>query len=68
LATGGFQGFVKAYMPESSSSKVIKTENGRWTTARFYKNYVMVIFDSPSKEKGEALIQATQRNLEKRTP
>jgi hypothetical protein len=68
LATGGFQGFVKAYMPESSSSKAIKIENGRWTAAQFYKNYVMVIFDSPSKEKGEALIQATQRNLEKRTP
>src|SRR4030043_889016 len=64
LATGGFQSFVKAYMPESSSSKAIKIENGRWTAAQFYKNYVMVIFDSPSKEKGEALIQATQRNLE----
>jgi hypothetical protein len=67
LAKEALQSFVKAYMPESSS-KVIQTENGRWTTAQFYKNYVMVIFDSPSKEKGEALIQVTQRNLEKRTP
>jgi len=68
LAKEALQSFVKAYMPESSSSKVIKIENGRWTAAQFYKNYVIVVFDSPSKEKGEALIQATQRNLEKRTP
>jgi hypothetical protein len=68
LANEGLQSFLKAYIPESSSSKVIRTENGRWTTAQFYKNYVMVVFDSPSKEKAEALIQATQRNLEKKTP
>jgi hypothetical protein len=68
LAKEALQSFVKAYMPESSSSKAIRTENGRWTTAQFYKNDVMVVLDSPSKEKGEALIQATQRNLEKRTP
>ena len=33
--------------------------NGRWTTAQFYKNDVMVVFDAPSKEKAEAMIQAT---------
>lgn len=68
LAREALQRFAKAYMPESFSLKMVKTESGRWTTARFYKNYVMIIFDSPSKEKGEALIQATQRNLEKGTP
>jgi hypothetical protein len=67
-AKEGLQSFVKAYMPESSSSKVIRTENGRWTTAQFYKNYGMVVFDSPSKEKAEALMQTTQKNLEERKP
>ena len=67
-AKEGFQSFVKTYMPESSSPKVIRTENGRWTTAQFCKNYVMVVFDSPSKEKAEALMQNTQKNLEERKP
>ena len=64
LAKAGLQNFVKAYMPESSSSRVIKTENGKWTAAQFYKSYVIIIFDAVSREKAEAFIQATQKNLE----
>ena len=67
-AKEALQSFVKTYMPESSSSKAIRTENRRWTTAQFYKNYVMVVFDSPSKEKAAALMQNTQKNLEERKP
>jgi len=55
--------FVNAYMPESSTSKTIKIENGRWTTAQFHQKHVIVIFDAPSKEKGEVLTQATIKNL-----
>jgi hypothetical protein len=62
-AKDGLQSFVKAYMPESSSSKTIKTENGRWTAAQCHNMYMMVVFDAPSKEKAEALMQATQKNL-----
>lgn len=67
LAKEAFQTFIKTYMPESSS-KVIRTENGRWTSARFYKNYGMVVFDSSSQEKGEALMQTIQKNLEEKNP
>jgi hypothetical protein len=59
LAKEGVQSFVKAYMPEPSSSKAIRTEDERWTTAQVYKNYDMVVFDSPSKEKAETLMQNT---------
>lgn len=67
-AKEGIQSFVKTYMPEFSSTKAIRTENGRWTTAQVYKNYGMVVFDAPSKEKAEALIQKTQKNLEGKKP
>ncbi|NWG01894.1 MAG: hypothetical protein HXY44_03425 [Syntrophaceae bacterium] len=66
LAKGALQSFVKAYMPESPTLKVIQTENGRWTTAHLYKNYVMVVFDAPSKEKAERLTEATLKNLEEK--
>ena len=68
LSKEALQSFAKAYMPESSSSKAIRTENGKWTTAQVYKNYGMVVFDSPSKEKGEALMQTTQKNLQEKKP
>jgi hypothetical protein len=63
FAKEGLRSFVKAYMPESSPSRVIKTENGKWTAAQVYKNYVIIIFDAVSREKAEVLIQATQKNL-----
>lgn len=68
LAKEAFQSFVKAYMPESSSSRVIQTENGRWTVAQSHQEYVIVVFDVPLREGGEALIQAIKKNLEERRP
>ena len=63
LAGEALQSFVKAYMPESLTSRVIQTENGRWAAAQFQQEYVMVVFDSPTKEKAEGMIQTTRKNL-----
>ncbi len=65
-AENAFQSFVKAYMPESYTSKVIQTENGRWTSAQLHRKYIIVVFDAPQKEKAEELIQATRKKLEAR--
>ena len=65
-AEDALQSFAKAYMPEASTSKTIKTENGRWAAAKSHREYVMVVFDAPSKEKTAELIQATRKKLEKK--
>ncbi len=67
-AEKGFKGFVKAYMPEAASSNTVQTENGKWTTAKLHQKYVLVIFDAPSREKGEKLLQSTENNLKRRRP
>lgn len=67
-AKEGLQRFVKAYMPESSASRTVKTENGRWTAAEVRQKYVTVVFDASSRERAEALIQVTQRSLEEKKP
>lgn len=63
LAGEAFRSFAKTYMPEASTSKTIKTENGRWAAAQSHQEYVMVLFDAPDKEKTEELIQATRKKL-----
>ena len=65
LAGEAFQSFTKAYMPEASTSKTIKTENGRWAAAQSHREYVIVVFDAPEKEKAEELIQTARKKLEK---
>jgi hypothetical protein len=62
-AEEALKSFAKAYMPESSVSKVIQTENGRWAAAQSHQEFVIVVFDAPLKEKTEELIQATRKNL-----
>lgn len=68
LAEEALQSFVKAYMPEASASNTMKTESGRWTAAQSHREYVMVVFDAPGKEKAEEMIQATKKNLETTRP
>ncbi|MCJ7703906.1 MAG: hypothetical protein MUO28_00060 [Desulfobacterales bacterium] len=58
-----FKSFVKAYMPEADSSKTVKTENGKWTSARLHQKYVVVVFDAFSVEKTEQLIEAVVKKL-----
>jgi len=66
LATKAFQSFVKAFMPEASSSGSIRMENGRWAVAQSHQKYVIVVLDAPFHEKAEELIHATRKNLEGR--
>jgi len=63
LAEEALKSFTKAYLPESSASKVIQTENGGWAAAQSHQEFVIVVFDAPLKEKAEELIQATRSNL-----
>jgi hypothetical protein len=64
LAGEALKSFTNAYMTESSASKLIQTENGRWAAAQSHQEYVMVIFDAPDKEKAEELIQAARKKME----
>ncbi len=63
-AKKAFSSFLKAYMPEvSSPDKTIKTENGKFTSAKNYKNYIIISFDSPDNEKAEGLIEIVVNRL-----
>lgn len=67
-AEEGFKSFIKAYMPEATSLKTVKTENGKWTSARLHQKYILVVFDAPSQEKAEMLIESTENNFKRRRP
>jgi hypothetical protein len=65
-AESAFQSFLKAYMPESSASRTIKTENGKWTSAKIHQQCILSVFDAPSQDKANELIGATLKRLEKK--
>lgn len=60
--------FVRAYMPEAPSPKVVRTEDGRWTGAEVLKAFVTVVFDAPDPERVRSMIETVRRNLGERRP
>jgi hypothetical protein len=63
-----YQSFAKTYLPESPSSGIAQTENRKWTAARSHQRYVIIVFDTPSREKAEEMIQATQKVIKEKKP
>jgi hypothetical protein len=54
-ARTAYESFLKAYLPEAGPEAAALTENRKWTMARVQGNYVVVVFESPSKEYAETL-------------
>jgi len=63
-AATAFDTFMKAYMPEARDTGVTQTENGEWAAAQVRGSFVMAVFDAPSREKADGLIQAAIAKLE----
>jgi len=66
VAAKAFKNFVKAYMPDASTLGTIKTENGKWTSAKNSDQYILIAFDAISEQKAEELIRTTLRRLEEK--
>ncbi len=64
-ARKSFNRFIKTYLPEAPKSHTVKTENGRWTSVRLHQRYLLVVFDAPSQEKAEELIEKVLKKLVK---
>lgn len=62
-AGDGFQGFMKAYLPDAREKDRSKTEDGKWTFARQRNEFVLVVFGAPREADGEALLKAAEEKL-----
>jgi hypothetical protein len=61
-AAAALQGFKKAYMPEASEQGLLRTEEGRWTSARRVNEFILVVFGAPSgREAGELIGEAEKK-------
>lgn len=67
-AQKALKSFLSSYMPEviSSSYKSVKTENGKWTSVKIHQQFIIIVFDSPTLERAERLIETTIKKLKVR--
>jgi hypothetical protein len=49
-AKEAFDNFIRIYMPEAKGTGVAQMENKKWTSAKYDKNIVKIVFEAPGKE------------------
>ena len=67
-AQEALQSFLKAYIPEARAKKpVLRTEDGKWTMARLYQEFLVIAFGAASEADAEKLVNSTETNLKEKT-
>jgi len=65
-AQTAYEKFIKAYMPDAAGKGRLKTEDRKWTLARQRKEFILIIFGSPTEADAEALLKATEEKLDRK--
>ncbi len=55
--------FLRAYMSDAVESKIVQTEDGKWTATDVWSVFVVVVLDAPSDEWARSLLEAVRANL-----
>ena len=59
LARDALSSFLRAYLPDGTGGRAVRTENGKWTAARLLWNGVAIVFDAPSESAAGTLLART---------
>ncbi|MFQ6113840.1 MAG: DUF6599 family protein [bacterium] len=54
--------FVTSYLPELAEEQIVQIEDGTWTGCQREKNYVIIVFNAPTKEQAARLISEVRKN------
>jgi hypothetical protein len=58
-----YRRFMKTYLPDAGGRDRLKTEDQRWTIARYWNECVLVVFGASTERDGEMLLRATEGAL-----
>jgi len=62
-AKEAFNTFLNAYIPEEKESGIAQIENGKWVAAQLEGAFVVVVFDAPTKDNAQAVLEAVSNKL-----
>lgn len=63
-ADSGYAEFMAQYMPESHGSGIVQTENKKWTVCRRRGRGIMAVFDVPTRDEAQKLLDIAQRRFQ----
>ena len=67
-AKEAYGSFVNAYIPEAKESGIAQIENGKWVVAKLEREFIVVVFDAPTRPFAEDLVRAVRGKLPTLTP
>jgi hypothetical protein len=59
--------FADAYMPDAREGAVVKTEDGRWTSAVQYRQFATIVFGAPAQAEAASLTSAIVEKIKEGT-
>ncbi len=65
LSITAYRSFVKAYIPEAQTTGVLKTEDGKWVAVKRCDEYVVAVFEAPTRERASELIAGVKNRRER---
>ena len=67
-ARSAYASFRSAYLPEAGPRAAVRTEDGAWTRAERFKNFIVIVFGAGEPAEAEQWVQTTMANFKKEKP
>lgn len=64
-SVAAYRSFVKAYMPEAQNTGILKTEDGKWVAVKRCGQYLLAVFEAPTRERASELMAAVKMRWER---
>jgi hypothetical protein len=58
-----YDDFLKYYLPELSEEQIVQIEDSTWTTGLVVGNFLVIVFNAPTKDHADLLVEAVRKNL-----
>ncbi len=59
-----YENFISVYMPDAVELGIVQTENSKWTFIKKIKEFIVIVFDSPSPVSAKELLAVIKERVE----
>jgi len=64
-ASMAYKSFMKSYMPDATELGLVQTEDMKWTAARLQQDFIIIIFNAPSRFFAKGIIEELEERIKK---
>ncbi|NIM59066.1 MAG: hypothetical protein GTO16_09020 [Candidatus Aminicenantes bacterium] len=62
-ASQAYESFMQSYMPDATELGLVQTEDLKWTAARLYQDFVIIVFNAPSRFSATGTIEKVEDRI-----